>query len=547
MCAGLAAAPSDSHAFLGGLFGKKDKPTKTPDPDERQRQEAAAADLIREAGEAESRGKTSKALDNYRDVTRKYPFTSAASVAQFKVGELYEKEGKYERAFDAYQTLIEEHKQSAQFSSAVDRQYQIASEAQTGERKTSFLGIPKKLNRDLVVEMFEKIIKNAPYTKEAADSQFAIGEIYEDLDDDLKAVGAYQAVVDNYADSAKATEARYRIGSINKAKVDRGSYDPANLREAKEQMADVVLTAPDSEQAIEAREVIETFTDAEIEKHYEVAKFYEKKGNTRAAAIYYNEILKTPGSSRYDDARTALEEIVQADPDALAGAPATGPESQVVVKANTDTVSRPDYAGPAADELRALLAKPKARTGRGPVSPVSEPDLPVEGGDFVVPPPPPDPGVVGADPGLLEADPGIMIPESEGITLEPDAPVPPAPESETPEGTEDLPDNLPNPEDLPISAPPVPTAPSDVLPEEEVKPAIPAEDAKSEPAEEVDEKAADGEGEAKADVAPVPPEPEPEPAASGDDEASDQDASSEDGDSASEDGDSKDGDASDNS
>jgi TolA-binding protein len=65
---------------------------------------------------------------------------------------------------------------------------------------------------DRTVEMYERIIKNAPYGTYAPQCQFNIGLAREHQRKFTDAVDAYQKVLDNYPTSSVASNAQYQIG-----------------------------------------------------------------------------------------------------------------------------------------------------------------------------------------------------------------------------------------------------------------------------------------------------------------------------------------------
>ena len=60
-----------------------------------------------------------------------------------------------------------------------------------------------KLGPNETIELYRKVIVNAPYGRFAPLSQFAIAEIHQDQGEKNEAVAAYQTVVDNYPSSKK--------------------------------------------------------------------------------------------------------------------------------------------------------------------------------------------------------------------------------------------------------------------------------------------------------------------------------------------------------
>jgi heat-inducible transcriptional repressor len=154
----IVAAAADASAFPNPF--KKKQLTAAPAATELRAAEIEAGDLLRQAQDAEAAGKSGTAASGYKRVVDRYPLTSFAPMAMFRLASTYEREGKFSKAFETYQELVDTYKQSAQFSESIDRQIAIATQSRT-EKLGSFLGIPKKLDRSEQIDMFQKVISNA--------------------------------------------------------------------------------------------------------------------------------------------------------------------------------------------------------------------------------------------------------------------------------------------------------------------------------------------------------------------------------------------------
>ena len=101
---------------------------------------------------------------------------------------------------------------------------------------------------------------------------------------------------------------------------------------------------------------------AEANQSLTVAKFYQRVGKTKAAAIYLNEALKFGSPEVSAQARTMLGELAAADPEGVADAK-KGPGQDYTSLTAENLKMRDDYVGPLAPDLARLSQKPKMRTG----------------------------------------------------------------------------------------------------------------------------------------------------------------------------------------
>jgi len=416
----LGASATPASAFLG-FFNKKTN-ERAPAASELQAQEAAAAALYQQALGASS----GKADNIYDDILKRYPFTNTAAEAAYAKALLVRQNGKLKDAFTAFQKLVDSYRQSTRFSDAIQQQYEIAEEAKGGKKQRSLIMVPMKLGPNETIDLYKKVITNAPYGKFAPLSQFAIAEIHQDQGEKNEAVAAYQVVVDNYPSSKEASEAQFRIGAISNI-ASQKTADSSNLTASRDALQTYITTNPSGERSGEARSMLTQIDADEARRSLEIAKFYEKTGKLKAAAIYYNEALKFGTSEVSEEARTRLSQVSASDPDAVVNAKMANPGNDYTVPAAVDLRSRADYAGPPAPELARLSAKPKMRgdtTGFAPI-PMTEPKLPTAGEAGTAPAGSLLPPVTGDKPSLLP-----VPPPPPGIPPQPEAPATDAPKVE---------------------------------------------------------------------------------------------------------------------
>ncbi|MFN0078480.1 MAG: tetratricopeptide repeat protein [Prosthecobacter sp.] len=392
-------------------FSSKKKDKIAPMASEREVQESAAAGMLADAQAAHNDGNSGRAQGLYQAIMKQYPFTKSAAEASFQDALIIRHVGKMDDAFDAFQAFIQAYPDSPRFSDAVEKQYEIAEEAKGGKKQRSLLLLPMKMNATDVIGFYEKIIKNAPFGKYAPLAQFSIAEIQQDMKEKDKAIAAYQKVVENYPNTSQAAEAQFRIGSISNIAAQR-SEDASNLLAARDALRTYIASNPGGERKQETEQILHAVNTAEANQSLTVAKFYQRIGKTKAAAIYLNEALKFGSPEVSAEARTRLAELAAEDPDGVADA-RKGPGQDYTALTAQNLKSRPEYVGPLAPELARLSQKPKMRTGDDGFMPIplQEPTLPLRPG--------------AATPGAGSLLP--PVPETEKPALLPVPPVPNAP------------------------------------------------------------------------------------------------------------------------
>lgn len=375
--AAVAATPSSALAFPNPF--KRKAPLTAPAAPELQADERAAGDLLRQAQDQEAAGKSGAAVATCKRIIDRYPLTSFAPMALFRLASAYERDGKFKKAFDTYQELVDTYKQSAQFSEAIDRQIAIATQSRS-EKLGSFLGIPKKLDPSEQLEMFEKVIANAPRGRRAPEAQFEIAKVHEEENAPDLAIAAYQKVVEDYPSSPLAAEAQAKISKGYLGKIEEGSRDASNIEKAR-LAADQAVGLFPSTSLPDLSSTRLQVDEISAENAWKTGRFYESRGNYRAALVYYSDVLRAPNSAHFSEARERINAMTAKDAGLLESIPASSLAAQnLAVPAATDLKSKPGYFGPPAPAARvaSILRQPKMRPTRDqiPITPLEEPDLP---------------------------------------------------------------------------------------------------------------------------------------------------------------------------
>jgi len=318
-----------------------------------------------------------KSRQAYQALVRKWPFSFNAGEAQFKVGWCGEKLGDFERSFKAYQTCVEKHPASNYFEQALERQYNIANLYLAGEPRRLWK-IPVMPSMEKTIEMYEQIIKNAPYGRYAPECQFKIGLAHERKKEWAEAVKSYYKILDRYPGNDVVDDAQYQIGYAWFKAASSADYDQGAAQKAIDAFHEFLTRFPYSEKASQAEENIKELEGRSNSGAFNIAQFYEQQKKIDAAIIYYKEVIqKEPDTERADIAR---RKIAQLTPLSESSVPA--PKDLGQTKIRKEPEPAPPLAlepvGPPAPESMSL----------SPAVQESEPSGPPLPDDFVPPQPP---------------------------------------------------------------------------------------------------------------------------------------------------------------
>jgi outer membrane protein assembly factor BamD len=415
----LAMAPPAGALDIFGWkpFGgdKKNEPKSVSSAEE-----AAAAENLRKGEALESQGNLSAALKVFRQIVKSSELTAAAPKAQLHIGHILERQQNYTGAFKAYTDYTAKYPRGTDFDLVIQSQFNIAK-MYLGGQKTKVLGVPIAPSYHRAEEMFLEIVKRAPFHRLAPMAQFNAGQALEKQGKPTEAIAAYEEVIKRYPGDPVAADAQYQLGYVQHRVAQDGSYDQAARQKARETFEEFVNRNPKSEKVPQARQNIEALGGANVKGTLDIAKFYDRTKNYKAAVVYYNEVIRTaPGSPESDQSRKRIDELKnQVGADALRAGPETAQSGDMALarrraQARVDVASRPDFNGPYVPlpPLPVDDGRPKLRTP-GAMGPLTEPPLPL--GD-----PLQDPS--GAK--LRPTDPLLPVPTLPPVTEEP-TPAPP--------------------------------------------------------------------------------------------------------------------------
>ena len=268
-----------------------------------------AAQLFERAQEAERRGNFKAAIKAYRTIVKKYSRDTLAPGSCFRMGQLQEQTHQYILAAQSYAVVADRYQKSEHFDEAIDGLFRIGEMYLKGQ-KQKFLGLKIKSGTSQAVLIFNTIIRTAPYGKHTARAQFNLGRAYEKQGSNELAIAAYQAVVEKFPNDPIAVDAQYQIGYIWSQASSSGTYDPATATHAKVGFEDFLARYPNSEKAAQARENLKRMERKQTSTAYDIAKYYDKQKYYRAAAIYYNEVIRQqPSSPEAERAKKRVSEL----------------------------------------------------------------------------------------------------------------------------------------------------------------------------------------------------------------------------------------------
>ncbi|MGF1655586.1 MAG: outer membrane protein assembly factor BamD [Verrucomicrobiales bacterium] len=305
----------------------------------------SAPDDLAAAERLAAEGSTGRAVQQFRNLHRRYAGSNEAATGLFRAAELLEQQNDYRRAFEVLQTLLEEYPRSPDFELAVESQFRIATLYMEGDVKGRFLGIPTGTAHGRAEEMFKTVLEIAPYTRIAPMAQFNLGLVQQKQAKSAEAIRSFQAVIDKYPTSPVAADAQFQIGYVYLQTAGDGQYDQTAADRAREAFQDFLIRYPQHEKSSQAQANLAEIEGRATESLISVARFYERRRNFRAAIIYYRRVLAeqpgTPEAAEADAKIPQLEAMLSGE-DSSATAPVPTTPEPVVEATRPERVTAPE-------------------------------------------------------------------------------------------------------------------------------------------------------------------------------------------------------------
>lgn len=266
-------------------------------------------DQLKIAQDLQAKKDYRSAIDAYRRVIRHWPQSFSTQDARFGLAQCLSAIGYHYQAFKEYQQLIEKHPNTPHFDTVLQRQFEIGNLFLAGERQKAW-GVRWLPSIERTIEIFEKVVKNGPYSPVAAEAQFRIGMAYEKQNDYLAAVHAYEKILERYPKNQLAEAAQFQIGCAYKKESQRSEYDQNAANQAIAAFNDFLLRYPGSDKASLAQQYQTALKEEQAKGLYNIGHFYEKNKEFKSALIYYNDVIeKNPNSDWATQAKDKVAKL----------------------------------------------------------------------------------------------------------------------------------------------------------------------------------------------------------------------------------------------
>lgn len=250
-----------------------------------------------EAGRAYLDGRLKDACRGFDRLVRSHPYSQEASRAQYNVGAIMERRGKYNAAFEEYRYLLQYYPENANAGTVLEHMFAIAN-WQLGRGK-----------RETAVKSFAAIAALAPGWSKTPQSLYLMGEAYARMREWYDAADAFDMVASDYPDSEYALPALARHAEVLHTLSLKYREDEAIQNRAITVATSASVALPqDSPARAKVVAALEDLVERRDARAFAIAKFYDRKRyKAESSAAAYEEFLRQyPRSPRADEARARI-------------------------------------------------------------------------------------------------------------------------------------------------------------------------------------------------------------------------------------------------
>jgi len=238
------------------------------------------------------RGDYDRARKEFKKLLRAYKESREAAEAQYYIGRCHEQERDYYSAFIEYRKTLQTYPSTKRFDEILEREYQLGNHFLAGKKRKLF-GIAALLPaRDKAVEIFQAIVDDGPFSEYGQLAQYKLGLAHMALGDYEPAVTAFEQIVSRYPESPLVDDARFQIAQASLKGTFKPEYDQSPTDLAIRELAAFVQEYPGSELAPDAQTRLQGLKERRAQHEYQVGWFYEQRGRSTSAVIYYETIVQ---------------------------------------------------------------------------------------------------------------------------------------------------------------------------------------------------------------------------------------------------------------
>lgn len=231
------------------------------------------------------------ARKEFKKLLKSYGESREAVEAQYYIALCREEESDYYQAFLEYRKTIQTYPSTKHFDEILERQYKIGNYFLGGNKRKLFGTAAILPARDKAIEIFQAIVEDGPFSEHGELSQYKLGLAHLAMADYEEAVNAFEQLINNYPESVLVDDSRYQIALASLKGTFKPGYDQSATDSAIQELQTFLTRYTDSELLDDAKERLIELKERRAEHEFQVAQFYERRGEFLSAMLYYSAIV----------------------------------------------------------------------------------------------------------------------------------------------------------------------------------------------------------------------------------------------------------------
>ncbi len=276
-------------------------------------QDRRAEPVFQSAQAAEKDGSLRKAANLYEKIKDDAPGSKYAPEALRSYARIQVERKKYRKAFPALEMVVTNFPGYPEYGVVVKEEYDMATYMK--DHPTRWF-IVRFHDWTKVVEFYESIAKNSPFSPEAPEALRRLAEVHVKQGDPDLAIDALDRLVNIYPRNAFAPSAFLQIAQLYGSVSTGPNYDQGTNNRAQRYFEDYLALFPNAVSLSEAEKGLTISKEEQARSRYILGEyFWIYRKNRQSAKVFLNEAITfAPESNAAKDAKELLARIEATPP-----------------------------------------------------------------------------------------------------------------------------------------------------------------------------------------------------------------------------------------
>lgn len=244
--------------------------------------------------EAYNKSEWRTAIEHFKVITCSFPGDPIAQDSYFYLSVAYFYDGEFDFANDAITSYLKHQSNPRLFEQAIEVKFCIAEQLRGGA-KIRFFGtkqLPKWASgRSLALTIYDEVIAALPANDLAAQALYYKGMLLWEDECYRESIDAFQTLIRRFPKHELAPEAYLAIADVYVEQSYSEFQNPDLLALAGINLRKFAQNFPRDERVALVEERFQWMKESYAEGLYEIGRFYERKGEPSASAIYYHKAI----------------------------------------------------------------------------------------------------------------------------------------------------------------------------------------------------------------------------------------------------------------